>query len=280
MMAYDRLLDDAALFPPGELPLPEALPAHHDHHAAWYAELVGPFVFPASRLHELAPLLDGRPIELSLTVPGGPTALAPALHTLSTQDGVRLVSVEIALPEAVPVSELLGALDEQLPEDVLGYVEVPRGANRRPTMDALAGTRYRAKFRTGGVAPEAHPDERELAEAVLGAVTRAVPFKCTAGLHHAVRHTAGDTGFEQHGFLNVLLATEAALRGAGTDEVAALLGERSARTVAERITGLDEERVHAARSSFLSFGTCSITDPVAGLIELGLLAAPTPSETI
>lgn len=40
---FSGLCDDAAIFPPGDLPLPQAVPAHRLHRAAWYAELVGPF---------------------------------------------------------------------------------------------------------------------------------------------------------------------------------------------------------------------------------------------
>ena len=40
---------------------------------------------------------------------------------------------------------------------------------------------------------------------------RAVPFKCTAGLHHAVRYTDPTTGFRHHGVLNILVATARAV---------------------------------------------------------------------
>ena len=48
-------------------------------------------------------------------------------------------------------------------------------------------------------------------------VDRGVAVKCTAGLHHAVRHTDPATGFEHHGFLNVLLAASALAEGASTE---------------------------------------------------------------
>ena len=75
----------------------------------------------------------------------------------------------------------------------------------------MAGLRL--KFRTGGLTADAFPSAAELAACIDAALDRETPFKCTAGLHHAVRHTDPETGFEHHGFLNVLLATRVALDG-------------------------------------------------------------------
>ena len=97
-----------------------------------------------------------------------------------------------------------------------------------------------------------------------------LPFKATAGLHHAVRNTDPATGFEQHGFLNVLAAVDAAQRGAATAQVAALLAERDASAVAARVAGL-RDRAVAVRDAFRSFGPCSIDDPRDELTALGLL---------
>ena len=41
------LVDDAAVFPPGNAALPDAVAAHREHRAAWYADLVGPLLVPA-----------------------------------------------------------------------------------------------------------------------------------------------------------------------------------------------------------------------------------------
>jgi fumarylacetoacetase len=255
--AFAGLLDDAAVFPPGNAPLPAALAAHQAHHAAWYAGLAGPFVFPAARLGEL-----GSPVEL----PRGLSVTGPAsVDTIkSAPAGPGLVAVELA-PSETPVPDVVAMLDAELPAEVIAYLEIPRGPRLEQALDAIAGTRYLAKFRTGGTVPQAHPGERELAEAILAAVSRGVSFKCTAGLHHALRHTDGD--LEQHGFLNVLLATDAALDGAAPADLAALLSLRSLPP------GRTEERVAHARTRFLSFGTCSIDDPVTDLQALGLLTA-------
>ncbi|MDJ0429161.1 hypothetical protein QNA19_24815, partial [Rhodococcus fascians] len=68
---------------------------------------------------------------------------------------------------------------------------------RADFLAALTGSQFAAKFRTGGVVAEAYPDEDELASALATVIASGVPFKATAGLHHAVRNTDPHTGFEQ-----------------------------------------------------------------------------------
>jgi hypothetical protein len=274
MRAFGGFFDDASLFPPANLPLDQAVRAHRAHRASWYAEAVGPFVCAAARVPELGAAIGGEPLSVALTVPSGPLGLQAALAECAHLEPLRLTAVEVLLPDGMAAQEALAMLDDQLPAGVTSYLEVPRGARTHAVLDSLAGTRHRAKFRTGGVEPSAHPGERELADAVLGAVSRGVPFKCTAGLHHAVRHTDG--ALEQHGFLNVLLAVDAALQGAGIATVAALLAERSGDEVA-RATAAAGDRLAAARACLVSIGTCSIAEPIADLVALGLLRQPETS---
>ncbi|MDJ0341876.1 hypothetical protein QMK19_11945 [Streptomyces sp. H10-C2] len=276
--AWSGLIDDAALFPPGDVPLPRALPAHLGYRTAWFADLVGPFVFPAPRLGELAAALaavpDGHALDISLTVPVGAPALPPALDALAKLPAVRLAAVEIALPDGPSVGDTLTVLDRELPPEVTAHVEVPRGAFGAEVADAIAASRHHAKLRTGGTVATAFPGERELAAALIICARRGLAFKCTAGLHHALRHTDPVTGFEHHGFLNVLLATEAALDGAERDAVAALLAERSAGPVRDRVAALGADGVARVRSTFTSVGSCSVHEPVDDLTTLGLLTAP------
>ncbi|MDT8913290.1 hypothetical protein [Amycolatopsis sp. PS_44_ISF1] len=281
------MLDDAAVFPPGLAPLPDAVAAHRAHEAAWYGGLVGPLVIAASALGALAevvraggdpaagPVTGAAPLRLALTFPGGPATVAEALEA-SAALPVSVEALEIAVPDGMEPGELPAALDAAVPATATAevFVEIPRDARRDPLLAALAGTRYRAKFRTGGVRAELYPDEAELAAAVRAAVGAGVAFKATAGLHHAVRATDPDTGFEQHGFLNLLLATEAAAAGAGEAALRDLLSERDGAVVARRIRELGPERVAAARARFTSFGTCSVTDPLTELAGLGLLTEP------
>jgi hypothetical protein len=266
--AWHGLLDDAAMFPPASLPLPQAVEAHHAHRAAWYAPLLGAFVCPAAQLEHLGRVSAGRPLRVSLTLPAGPAGLSQAVAECTRLEELALTAVEVVLPDQMAPGEALAVMDGEVPPDVTAYLEVPRDGRAPAVLDALAATRHRAKFRTGGTRPSAHPGEHELAGAVVGAVRRGLAFKCTAGLHHAVRHTDGP--LEQHGFLNLLLAVDAARQGADISAVVELLASRSAGEVA-RMVAAASDRLSAARTQFVSVGTCSVSDPVADLVGLGLV---------
>jgi hypothetical protein len=271
---FDRLLDDAAVFPPGNLPLADAVPAHGRHTRAPYADVVGAFVLAAKDLGALGAIAEPLPagsLPLSLTAPL--PEVAPALQQAAAIPAVRLVGLEVTVPEGVAVEQVVPAL-ATVPAEAEVFVEIPRDARREPLLAALSGTRLLAKFRTGGVRADLYPDEEELAESVAAAVRAGVPFKATAGLHHAVRNTDPATGFEQHGFLNLLAAADAAGRGAGPDELVALLAERDPERVADGVRLLGPE----VRETFRSFGTCSINEPVGELVALDLLPATHQTE--
>ncbi|MFD4657609.1 hypothetical protein ACFWP2_18505 [Kitasatospora sp. NPDC058444] len=301
---FRELFDDAAVFPPGNLPVVEAVPAHRAHRSAWYAEAVGPLLCGAGRLGELAaavansPTTVGseatstpaagedtaagttgaggsvvagdRPLRVGLVLPGGSTELAPALAAAAP---FELAGVELATRDA---AEAVAALDRLLPPDVPAAVELPRellrGDGLDAVLDVLVDSPYRAKFRTGGLVAEAFPDEEELAAFLTGCAQRGLPYKCTAGLHNAVRHTDPETGFEHHGFLNVLLAAQETDRAAA----AAVLAERDGEVLAKAVRLLTDRQITVIRNSFTAFGTCSIAEPLGDLAALGLLSSPSP----
>lgn len=288
-MTFPLVLDDAAIFPPGNLPLPDAVRAHLAHGVAPYADLVGPLVVGFADLPVLAEATADLPagsLALSVTVPA-PALVAEVVERVRGIRAARLAALEVAVPEGVAATDVVPVLDAALgvpdrrnshltdePSSVsrefrrstgetppTTYVELPRDPRREALVAELARSSYRAKLRTGGVRADLHPDEAELAEAVVALVRAGVPFKATAGLHHALRNTDPETGFEQHGFLNLLAATAAAEGGADPDDVAAILAERDARRLPE-----------APTTTLLgSIGTCSITEPVDELTDLGLL---------
>lgn len=258
------LFDDAAVFPPGSAPLAAAIEAHAGYREAWFAGAVGPLVLAESMLPDFGAARSALPV--AVTLPGGPASLDAVLAA-----DVELRAVEIAVPAGADLDDLVPSIDAALDgRDVQVAVELPRDGRRDAVLARLVGTSYRAKLRTGGVRAELYPDEAELAETVHAVVVAGVALKATAGLHHAVRNTDPQTGFEQHGFLNLLRAVDAALDGADPSALAGLLADRDGAGLAAWIGGWDAERSERVRHAFTSFGTCSIHDPLADLAELGM----------
>jgi hypothetical protein len=158
-----------------------------------------------------------------------------------------------------------------LPYGVEAYVEIaPR--DLRELLPTLAGRELvHAKLRTGGLTAAAFPSPKEVAEFLVGCADLEVSVKCTAGLHHAVRHTDPETGFTHHGFVNVLLAAARASDGREVSEVQAILETEDPAALAAGVKALTIEDAARIRDLFHGFGSCSFTQPVEDLIGLGLI---------
>jgi hypothetical protein len=265
---FERLIDDAAVFPPGNASIPDALASHTGHRAAWYAELVGPLLLPASALARLAGA------ELPRIGVIGDTGLA-GVHAAFEAARDRWTQFEIAVAKRGEdpqpgLRRLLGEVG--MGPDIDVYAELPLTWGLLDALDTLAteragGARVAPKFRTGGLAAELFPTPIELAAVICACRDRELPFKLTAGLHHGVRHTDPETGFTHHGFLNVLAASLAAADGTEVADVAELLGSTDPIPIVEVVRG----RLADRRPLWIGFGSCSIDEPLADLATLGLL---------
>ncbi len=278
----NAFVDDAAIFPPARTDLDRAVDEHRVHRGSEYADLVGGFVVSDVKVADLAQLVsDAEPLEVNLVVTGGAGAIEPAVTWAERSGGLRLRAVEFALRDeddlahnARRLVQVVDSLNEVL-DDVTIFAEPPmlRGAPSHgwlAALDELAAREIALKFRTGGLSADLFPSSTDLAVCIDAALDRELPFKCTAGLHHAVRHRADDTGFEHHGFLNVLLATRASLDGAGPDEVVQVLEETDGPALAARVTA-DLAAAARTRRWFTSFGSCSVLEAHEDLVELGLV---------
>ncbi|SDM06876.1 hypothetical protein SAMN05660642_01535 [Geodermatophilus siccatus] len=275
---FAGLFDDAALFPPGDAPMAAAVPAHRALRAR-LGELVGPFVVPAARLGELGEHLgdasgdDAAPFGISLIAAAGDLPAAAA--RVDADPRLRLSAVEVpVVADAAAAREAVRVLDDVLPAGVPAAVELPRTPARDEVLDVLAGTRHRAKLRTGGLRAALFPSPEELAATLAACARREVALKCTAGLHSAVRHTDPATGFAHHGFLNVLLAVGTLTSGATPTVAAGWLGETDPGALVAALRTWPTERATRVRAAFTSFGTCSVLEPVDDLVHLGLLPSP------
>jgi hypothetical protein len=278
-------VDDAAIFPPGNAPLERAVEDHLAHRGEEYGDLVGGFVASDLKIAELTQMTGGRaesrPLDLNLVVTGGVGAIEPAVTWVSRAETLSLRAVEFALRDeddlAHNARRLVSVMDSLADEldDVVVYAEPPLPGGP-PTagwlgaLDELAAREVHLKFRTGGLSADVFPSSLQLAACIEAALDRELPFKCTAGLHNAVRHRDAETGFEHHGFLNVLLATRVSLDGGTPAEVAEVLDETDGSVLAKRLLD-DPETAARTRRWFESFGSCSVLDAHEDLVELGLL---------
>jgi hypothetical protein len=268
------LFDDAAIFPPGNAAMDDAVHTHVEHLRSWYADCVGAFVCSADRLDEFEQVLANGvsgSLDVTLTVPGGPALLDDALAKARSCSHIHLSSVELPLGGFLPaqIVELVRDRGHWLPI----YVEVAVPDLTAAVAAGLARCDLRLKLRTGGTVATAFPGERVLADALAAAVTAELVFKCTAGLHNAVRHRDTATGFEHHGFLNIALAVRELLRGARPDYVRAALAESDVDRIAAAISGLTGTETAQLRSLFRSFGTCSVDEPLSDLQAMGLVGS-------
>lgn len=270
---FDRLVDDAAVFPPGLAPLDVAVREHLDRRTGPYAAHIGPLLVPATSATDLSALAaadertEQAPVEVALVVrPGSPVQpLLEALATLRDDPRVLVTAGELGWS---------GDWRQVLAAEVPVVVEVGLGADQERGLDDLAAAvdddhDVTAKFRTGATATWAWPDERVLAEFLDSVVLRALPFKLTGGLHHAVRGSYD--GAPMHGLLNVLLATHEALHGAEAGDLAGELTRHDTEVLVTAVSGLGSTDAERVRESFTAYGCCGVLDPLTELEALGLI---------
>jgi hypothetical protein len=269
------LVDDAAVFPPGSMSLQDAVPAHAAHLVSDHRALVGRLVVTGADLADTASLvdLDTYPHGLAVTVVvPSPSAIAATLGVGAVDNRLQLAGLEVKLDQAGSAVDQVAGIDASRAGRTT-YVEMPRPDHPEwpAALQAAVVHGLRLKFRTGGTERSAFPSEHEVAAWIYDAVHAGAAFKCTAGLHHAVRHTGADTGFEHHGYLNILLATIRARGGADPEALIATLAERDGEQLADALRKTRADDLTDARRTFQSYGSCSIDEPLADLSALGLL---------
>ncbi|WP_223942379.1 hypothetical protein [Arthrobacter sp. StoSoilB22] len=267
---YRGFFDDAATFPPGLAPLDRAIIDYVERRVNSLNEAVGPAVLKLEDLAKAQQIasglnLGGRPINVSAVTPAGQLQAAlEAAKDIAPQ--LRMVAIEL---KTDPSDKNIWAAQIQQAaavSDIQVYVELTHEQVAASALELLAGTDLRLKYRTGGLEAHLFPTPEQLAAVLTETIAASTPFKLTAGLHEAIRYTNPVTGFTHHGFLNIAMATEAALRGEGVDRVAALL----AATESTALTNLARASTGTWREFFISFGTCSVAEPAESLAVLGL----------
>ncbi|MEO8575264.1 MAG: hypothetical protein ABI556_01125 [Gemmatimonadales bacterium] len=290
----EGLIDYAGLFPPASLDMAPAVKAYAEYRAGGDSGMLGRFILPASRLDEFAaaatPFLEASSSRwrLSAIVADNPAKAREAIQAFNSQrtfaDGTSLVVCDsVELPVKSP-DEISAALDAfPLPLEV--YLEIPLQPDPTVLIAKISNTRARAKIRTGGVVASAIPGAEDIVRFIRVCSEHRVPFKATAGLHHAMRgsypltYDANSPRGTMYGYLNIFLA--AAFLEAGMDDVdlVQFLEETdpAALTVDDagvrwRSFSITTDELGDTRQLFaLSFGSCSFVEPVSEAKELNLL---------
>jgi hypothetical protein len=268
-----RLVDDAAVFPPGNVAMPDAVKGHLAQRDGDRAHVLGVFLCPASRLPELITELHkakpARPVPLSLVIDTGLGGVPKAVSIVESRPELLTLTM-VEMPAPSDVDEVwLERVAEFVPEDAVRVIEPRRGGQswldgvRRVTEHG-----YRPKLRCGGMSKENFPSVAEVADFLFVVSHGGAAFKATSGLPSAVRFTDSATALTHHGFLNLMVATARALTGGDVREA---LGSTDGAALTEEANALSEPAAKAVRAVFSSYGSCSFEEPVADLRELGLL---------
>ena len=259
-----RLIDHAALFPPASLDMPDAIAADRAARASEHAWMLDRFICPAARLEELP---DDVPA-LAVVLTHGEDDLEAVIEAQAA--GRPIALIEARPPDATWIPDTQALVRRTLGPGVQTFWELDPGRGLAGEVAAVREAGAGAKVRCGGTA---FPSVEEVAAFVAACRDAGVRFKATAGLHHAIRRP------DMHGFLNLLAAAVFAhADGLGERELAALLAEEDPAAFAVTADGLEVHgrragaaAIAAARAElFVAYGSCSFTEPVDDLRQLGV----------
>ena len=280
-----ELFDYAGLFPPAGLGMSEAVARYATYRGGPNAWMLGRFVLPVARLAEFATAAgDGymyaaEPWRLAVILGDDPAAGYRAICAFNQRGGAVVDTAEGRGDNADDIKRLG---DGRL-TGLTMYVELPPAAGKT-LVDTVATIGARAKIRAGGLTAQAFPTHESLLRFMSNCQRSGVPWKATAGLHHAIRapyrltYEPNAASAPMFGFLNLAMAAALLYSGAAFDTLAGALAEQDVgmfRFVAGAASWnghqLDTAQIEASRAQFVAIGSCSFEEPVAELEALGLL---------
>ncbi len=287
------IVDYAGLFPPAKLNVTDSVENYLRYFHGPEKWFVGRFVCSSGKLPELARELAEHPEEpfIPVSVIGQASTDRKSWEHALTHDSAamnkfmvdvenhaEIEGFEIRVPDHEHLASYVADLHGFNEADV--FVELPWSPEMDDSLTLLAELEWlSAKARTGGLEASAFPS----AEQVVGFVQQCshfdLRFKLTAGLHHPLPVREKETGAEMHGFLNILVAL-ALLNGheLSRREMEDVLLERDAQAFSFTDEGLaykgmtaSMDDIETVRDVFVSYGSCSVEEPLEDLKAMGLL---------
>jgi hypothetical protein len=289
MSSLDQLvigsIDYAGLFPPASLPIEQVLENFANYVESNDKASLGRLVLPTRLLDQVR----------DQKVPARISALVPAFdQTSAFQNAVLAIdqfnesesgSVVDAIEVKVNSVEGLRHTLAGLPKNVNSFLELPL-EQPQPFLEAISNSKHDAVFakaRMGGVTPDLIPSTKTIAAFISNCAQAGVGFKATAGLHHPMRGNYRLTYAEDaptatmHGYLNVFVAAVIAFEHRPDQErIQAILDSQQFSAFRFEPGSLCWEDLEVStnriefhrRSSIISFGSCSFTEPTDELNEL------------
>jgi len=313
----NKLIDYAGIFPPASLSLAQAFHNYLFYQEGFYSWMLSNFICPAGKLSELTGLmkhvLGDRNSIVPLSVIGSSgNNLKQTLGNFETD--IRLIdefnklhsshasvnAYELRLPDELSADsgagKMLDTLDkinytlqETLKQAVPCFFEAALTNDFHYCISKIAevtavhnlkGFNCGLKLRTGGTEAAAFPSVEQVAYTIFTCLEQKIPMKCTAGLHHPVRHYNESVSAKMHGFLNVF--------GAGILGYTHSLEQKQLIEIIEdeysynfdfSLDGfvwngvtVSEEKIHEAREKLMiSYGSCSFDEPIDDLKTIELL---------
>jgi hypothetical protein len=271
-------IDYAGLFPPAQLGMRDAVANYTAYRQSRDAWALGRFVVPANRILELDAAYRELPVgdrsgAWPLSVLAGPH-LADDLALIDRLDpsAQRAESLEIRAASPDEIAEIGVAVGA----DYETYVEVPLDGDVTTLVQAIGAAGLRAKMRTGGVTAASFPAAATVARFIAACLAAGMPFKATAGLHHArtgayrLTYDPDSATARMFGYLNLFAAVALLREGASTSDAerALLDAEPNAFHLERQAVIWRDHRIEASAlaalrcDSLTSFGSCSFRQPL------------------
>jgi hypothetical protein len=282
------IIDYAGLFPPASQDMTSAVREYALHSSGADRDLLGRFVVLVTRLDEFAaaaaPLIGNgeKKWKVSAIAAEHPDLTGAAIAKFNAAyAALECDSVEMPVASYDDIAQAASAFSD----DIELYLEVSPHSDQIPLLREIAQTRASAKLRTGGVLESAIPSSDQVLRFLEVCIEEGVPFKATAGLHHAIRgrypltYEDGSATAMMFGYLNIFFGAAFAAAGSSESAVLGILEETDPGAFRMDDRGVwwqDHVVVHeqlavVRETVALSFGSCSFTEPVGEARALSLI---------
>ncbi|MDX2123101.1 MAG: hypothetical protein SF070_18835 [Gemmatimonadota bacterium] len=279
----DTLIDYAGLFPPAGLGMVETVRNYAAYQRGPDAWALARLVVPVARLQEFEAALAALPeaerlgarFPITALLGSDPMADLGAVCTFNERHehgGPAILSLEARAGSGEQIARLRAVV----PEEYDLFCELPLAGDLTTLVCQVRAAGASAKVRTGGLNPAEIPAPEAVLAFLSACATEGVPFKATAGLHHALRgdqplsYAADAPRGTMHGYCNLLLAATVLWHERPTEEALALLSltrDQPMLATDERIVwggiAVSREEISMARAEFAqAIGACSFTEPL------------------